>query len=176
MSIRAVVTRGFASGGSIPLVVARGYAPGAPVIPPVVDVIAPDAIGPVRKKSYRKEFEEDLQAVLAELQHVTRAAETIAAAPVAEMPRFEPAKARISDAMVLGLEQIHDALSVIQRTRLQMALAAAREAQKALEARQALERAAEERARQEMEALVARMKRRRRAAALAAAYLFGDDE
>jgi hypothetical protein len=126
-----------------------------------------DNIGPVRKKSYRKEVEEDVQAVLAELEHVTEKAEAVVAAPVVDLPRFEPAGLRLNEAMRNALQVIDASLSAIERTHIQMALSAAREAQKRLEAK-ALQA---EQARLEEAARV----KRRRAVRAAAAYFFGDE-
>lgn len=139
--------------------------------PPAPDVFYADAVGPVRKKSHRKEVEEDVQTAIAELEHVTERAQAVTDAPEQPFPAFEPVQARMDEALADASRFLRDMLSAIQRTKLQLAIQQAREAQAALQARME----AEELARVEAERAVKRA-RMRKAAILAAAYLFGDDE
>lgn len=139
---------------------------------PEPDLAFPDAVGPVRKKSHRKEVEEDVQSAIAELTHVAKAADDIAQAPVdAVAVHFQPTQARINEALGEAAQLVREALSAIQRTRLQMAMERAREAEQAMQLRMEMQ----ERARLEAEAAV-RKARRRRAAAFVAAYMFGEED
>jgi hypothetical protein len=119
-----------------------------------------------RRRPQRQEIEEDVQAAIAQLTHVTAKAQAVVAAPAPSQPFV--LETQINDAMQQALRVIDDSLSAIQRTQVQMAMTAAREAQRRLEAQR------EESARVEAEQLIRRA-RRRKAALAAAAYFFGDD-
>lgn len=63
MTIRAIITRGYGSGGSIPFVVTRGYAPGAPIVPPVVPTDTSVAGGFLLRRRKVEDPEEALEII-----------------------------------------------------------------------------------------------------------------
>jgi hypothetical protein len=123
---------------------------------------------PIERKSLRKDVAEDVQAAIAELTYVTKAAVKAVEAKEPEPLRFVPLQTRLTDAMRQALAVVDESLSAIQRTQVQLAVTAARDAQRKLEAQER-----EAQARDEMNAAIVRAKRRK-AAAIAAAYFFGD--
>jgi hypothetical protein len=123
---------------------------------------------PIDRKSLRKDVAEDVQAAIAELTYVTKAAVKAVEAKEPEPLRFVPLQTRLTDAMRQALAVVDESLSAIQRTQVQLAVTAARDAQRKLEAQER-----EAQARDEMNAAIVRAKRRK-AAAIAAAYFFGD--
>ena len=174
MSIRTVVTRGYGAFGTITDVTRRGYGAAGviPPDPPVVSVFGGHFAKKKLREKPRDDTEADLERAWRALTETTEAVEEVVASPAKDIPPFEAKESRLTEAMaVVGrlLESV-ERIERAERSRLQAAVAAAREAQRRLDARIA----AEERMRAEMEAKHQAKLKRFKAAALIAMHLLED--